>query len=295
MPTPPRRCSTCRHFQPAPLWRKGWCRNPLLYAPHQNHLVDERELDCHRQFGDYWESANVAPDTTAQAPTGVEAATSTIAATETPVTAEPQEAVKPVAPSSESSIPDPVSSVGQRTHTAPGTVTRTRADYLRLVIPAAIIGVLLLGYVVWTGLLYRDASEASPANAIVAAAASPTFSATTTALVSATIPPTVQSPPTQTTSMAATTVPTAAPTVIRPTVVSGLRPNGAAIVDTGSNDGLRLRKDPGQTGVVLRSIKNGERLSIVDGPREADGITWWKVIYATDEGWVAGQFLKPAP
>jgi uncharacterized protein YraI len=75
---------------------------------------------------------------------------------------------------------------------------------------------------------------------------------------------------------------------------TGIRTGGVALVDTGSNDGLRMRRDPGQAGVVLRSIRNGERLTVIDGPRDVDGITWWKVLYAGDEGWVASQFIKPA-
>ena len=50
-----RKCSTCKHYEPAPIWRKGWCRNPLLYSPQQSHLVGEDDLDCDRGMGNYWE------------------------------------------------------------------------------------------------------------------------------------------------------------------------------------------------------------------------------------------------
>src|SRR5436190_10108267 len=50
-----RKCSTCKHYQPSPLWRKGWCRNPLLYDPQTNHLVEADRLSCSRTFIDYWE------------------------------------------------------------------------------------------------------------------------------------------------------------------------------------------------------------------------------------------------
>src|SRR5438067_1052916 len=49
------RCGTCKHFEAAPMWKKGWCRNPLLYAPTQSHLVAEEDLDCNRGMGSYWE------------------------------------------------------------------------------------------------------------------------------------------------------------------------------------------------------------------------------------------------
>lgn len=55
-----RKCGTCKHFEPGPLWRKGWCRNPLLYSPQQSHLVNDEELDCERGMGNYWEAAGPA-------------------------------------------------------------------------------------------------------------------------------------------------------------------------------------------------------------------------------------------
>lgn len=52
-----RKCLTCKHYDPSPIWRKGWCRNPLLYSPQQSHLVDQDDLDCSRGLGNYWEPA----------------------------------------------------------------------------------------------------------------------------------------------------------------------------------------------------------------------------------------------
>ena len=37
------------------MWKKGWCRNPLLYSPQQSHLVGEDDLDCNRGMGSYWD------------------------------------------------------------------------------------------------------------------------------------------------------------------------------------------------------------------------------------------------
>jgi hypothetical protein len=56
-----RKCSTCKHYEPAPIWRKGWCRNPLLYSPQQSHLVGEDDLDCDRGMGNYWEPIDQDP------------------------------------------------------------------------------------------------------------------------------------------------------------------------------------------------------------------------------------------
>lgn len=61
-----RKCGNCRFYEPAPLWRKGWCRNTKLYPPHANHLVDANTIDCEGGFRSriYWEplaAGQVAP------------------------------------------------------------------------------------------------------------------------------------------------------------------------------------------------------------------------------------------
>src|ERR1700712_4283812 len=61
-----RKCGNCRFYEPAPLWRKGWCRNAKLYPPHANHLVDANTIDCEGGFRSriYWEplaAGQVAP------------------------------------------------------------------------------------------------------------------------------------------------------------------------------------------------------------------------------------------
>ena len=67
-----RKCATCRHYQPSPLWRKGWCRNPLLFDPSTNHLVEADSLSCQRAFIDYWE-ARAEKDTPVMGPTAATA------------------------------------------------------------------------------------------------------------------------------------------------------------------------------------------------------------------------------
>jgi hypothetical protein len=51
-----RKCANCRFYEQSPLWRRGWCRNPLLYDPQTNHLVEADTLACRRTFIDYWEA-----------------------------------------------------------------------------------------------------------------------------------------------------------------------------------------------------------------------------------------------
>lgn len=50
-----RQCQTCKHYEPSPIRRRGWCRNPRLYSPQQSHLVDQDELGCGAGTGSYWE------------------------------------------------------------------------------------------------------------------------------------------------------------------------------------------------------------------------------------------------
>src|SRR5689334_23233007 len=71
-----RKCGNCRYFEPAPLWRKGWCRNPRLYDRRANHLVDAATIDCEQVFRAriYWEpvpSSEMAEFTGYGAPTGI--------------------------------------------------------------------------------------------------------------------------------------------------------------------------------------------------------------------------------
>src|SRR6476469_1609006 len=52
-----RTCQTCKHFEPSTVWKRGWCRNTLLFAPAQSHLVDEDDVDCSRGMREFWEPA----------------------------------------------------------------------------------------------------------------------------------------------------------------------------------------------------------------------------------------------
>src|SRR4051794_36884515 len=50
-----RRCGTCRHYEPSTSWRRGWCRNTLLFAPGKSPLVQNDKLDCSRGSGVFGE------------------------------------------------------------------------------------------------------------------------------------------------------------------------------------------------------------------------------------------------
>jgi hypothetical protein len=251
-------------------------------------LVDERDLDCARPFGDYWEPLEDADEA---APAGAPAPAAAAPEAEPRDDAATAAPVEPSLTSSRSGAPSPGTvprPSASRRPAAPVAPPRAQSDYLRLAVPVAVILLLLLGYLVWTGLLFRSAADDATPTATVPATANPTTAPTVAPTVAPTTAPTPRPTAAPTATVAPSVAPTAAPTP------GGLRVGGAAVVDTGSGEGLRLRRDPGQAGVVLRSIPNGQRLTILEGPRDADGMPWWKVQYSGEQGWVAGAFIKPA-
>ncbi len=55
--------------------------------------------------------------------------------------------------------------------------------------------------------------------------------------------------------------------------------------------GLNLRAAPGTGGQLLTTLVQGRDVTIMDGPVQADGFTWWYVVttYSNEAGWVAGE------
>ena len=65
-------------------------------------------------------------------------------------------------------------------------------------------------------------------------------------------------------------------------------------------EGLRIRAEPGLNGDFQFLGYDSEVFIVQDGPREADGFTWWYLVAPYDEsrvGWAAADFLSyvPAP
>lgn len=60
-----------------------------------------------------------------------------------------------------------------------------------------------------------------------------------------------------------------------------------ATVNTTEGDTLNVRFGPGRTLDVVARVRDGERVTVIDGPRSADGLVWWKIRTAAGiEGWV---------
>jgi hypothetical protein len=70
---------------------------------------------------------------------------------------------------------------------------------------------------------------------------------------------------------------------------------GAFVQISGTEgEGLRLRSAPGLQGNVEFLALESEVFQIRDGPRDADGYTWWFVVAPYDEtvqGWAVSNFL----
>jgi hypothetical protein len=68
---------------------------------------------------------------------------------------------------------------------------------------------------------------------------------------------------------------------------------GATVLIQGTQGlGLNLRGEPTRQGRLVVNVKDGTALTVVDGPREADGHVWWKLRMSDGkEGWGAEDWL----
>jgi hypothetical protein len=108
---------------------------------------------------------------------------------------------------------------------------------------------------------------------------------------------TVTPAPTSTSSAPATATvdpfaPTSAPT--------GIAIGNYVQISGTEGEGLRIRAQPGLSGEPQFLGYDSEVFVVRDGPREADGFTWWYLVAPYDEtrvGWAAADFLSyvPAP
>ncbi len=83
-------------------------------------------------------------------------------------------------------------------------------------------------------------------------------------------------------------------------------PTGAAALAVGvqvqvqgtGGDGLRVRVAPGLDAQVRFLAQEGEVFQVVQGPQEADGYRWWRLVSPRDParaGWAVADYLRPLP
>lgn len=277
-----RKCSTCKHFEAAPMWKKGWCRNPLLYSPQQSHLVGEDDLDCNRGMGSYWEALDSddnedepvlrfsppPPRTIAPAPPLNQQATSGQA--RRPPRAPVAQPVPRPRPS------EPLATASPETYAA--QEQQPWGDYLRRGFPAVLV-ILLLGafWVLSARLLPQADTGTAPA------------SETTAASGNGAAPLNIILP---TPTAASAQPPASAPA---PALAPGeIGPGARVVVSTGGN-GANIRANPTTGGALVRPVADDTVLAITGPSQDADGYTWWPVEGEGFSGWIAGSLIEAAP
>ena len=295
---PDHKCSTCKHYESAPMWKKGWCRNPLLYSPQQSHLVGEDDLDCNRGMGSYWEGLDAATDDdpgrfTPPPPRNIAPAVPLTQAQGVRRPAQTRSGVDPLAGRRASEEPvgrprvrpsakatEPLRSSDPEGYTNNPQEHYSWGDYLRRSYPA--IGVILLLGAFWVWSARQLAGGPQP---------TPTVQATA---------PTAEAPPVAsvvviTPSTTAPVAGAAAPTPTLPTPPPGVIAPGAKVVVTTSGAGANIRQEPTVNAAKVTAQDDGTSLTITGASRDADGFTWWPVRGDGFTGWVAGALISPAP
>jgi len=287
-----RKCGNCKYYASAPLFRKGWCRNPRLFSAGQDHLIGADDLDCDRGIGSYWEppedeAADADPLARFTKPAGRIIAPAPPEAGRTPRrTPTPPPIV--VRRGDEEPTERPVTRRAATNPTKPAPVTIPEGyeaahepyswgTYLRCSYPA--IGViLLLGAVwIWSARLLSGGPSVTPTVPLVA----PTVVATVIAV------PVITPTAPGAAAPGASALPVAAPGTIGP--------GANIIIQTPGGAGANIRQTPAAGGTLVTALDDGTALTITGASRDADGYTWWPVTGAGVTGWVAGSLIAPAP
>lgn len=307
-----RKCSTCKHYEPAPIWRKGWCRNPLLYSPQQSHLVGEDDLDCDRGMGNYWEpldasDQSIDPGATQEvatlgrplrpepdlgptvAPLVLSPAVAGTAQARDPRGGDVSQFSGPGRPSgagddedltrSPSYGADATGPVGGPSGTDHQftyySEERYWTDYLRIAAP--VLGVILLLGLLWFwigNLIGKPSTPPTSAN---------------------------NGAPALITSTPATAAAVATPRPLTTTTGQGTPAAGTigvgskVLVANTGGAGLRMHSTPSTSGSVVATLPDGTQLSVTGASVQANGYTWWPVKSATQSGYVVSQYLKASP
>lgn len=287
-----RKCGNCKHYEPAPLFRKGWCRNPRLFSVGQNHLIGAEDLDCDRGIGSYWEApegeaADADPLARFTKPAGRTIAPAPPELGRTPRRTPPPPPIV-VRREGQDVIERPTArrTTPKATKPAPTAIPEgyetahepySWGTYLRRSYPA--IGViLLLGAVwIWSARLLSGGPPVTPTVPLIA----PETPATVVAV------PVITPTAPGAAAPVASTLPVAAPGTIGP---------GANIViQTPGGAGANIRQTPSAGGALVTALNDGTALTITGASQDADGYTWWPVTGAGVTGWVAGSLIAPAP
>lgn len=81
--------------------------------------------------------------------------------------------------------------------------------------------------------------------------------------------------------------PTPAATIAATTLTNALTVDGFAVVSNTSGKSLRARSKPNLQAQVQTTFREGERVRVLEGPVEGDGLRWWRVEGSQGSGWSA--------
>lgn len=76
----------------------------------------------------------------------------------------------------------------------------------------------------------------------------------------------------------------------------GIQPDSTVVVSDAVDTTLNLRSsETTAEDNIVAELTPGTELTVVSGPSEAEGITWWEVVTGTgQQGWVSAEFIEPA-
>jgi hypothetical protein len=325
-----RKCGNCRYFEPAPLWRKGWCRNPRLYDRRANHLVDAATIDCEQVFRAriYWEpvptsevaeinagyNTGLGHNANPSADSGLVDAGVSRGRVPTDGVLRPRGPALPNNPVQPNGMP--VITRREKADAAPGVVRKPSQTRRWLVenIPyydkidgpiSRINFVRVLPWIVVLALLLFVLSNVLGGKKEQTANTAPqgTVTASSNALLIGNATPSVA--PTQAQATASGSKNLVPPTVTISNLVPTSTPTPptpattqAAVTQARVNgtDGVNLRKEPGTgpASTILTRIAPGKLVTIRSADRKTvEGGVWWPVSYNGQDGWILGTFLDP--
>src|SRR5262249_61943040 len=75
---------------------------------------------------------------------------------------------------------------------------------------------------------------------------------------------------------------------------SELAVGASAVVNDTDGGGLQLRSGPGLSQAVQATLADGVRVQVLEGPRAADGHSWYRVSATAGTGWGSARYLAAA-
>ena len=92
-----------------------------------------------------------------------------------------------------------------------------------------------------------------------------------------------------------TTGTTIATTSVTPGATDGAFAAGDAVVVNSPEECLNFRPAPGTGNEPIGCLEHGSAATVIGGPQTANDFVWWNVSTAQGDGWVAEDYLQPAP